>query len=65
MKKYKENPTDLGILEEYEEYADVMEEYTETMKALDEIKNSDLNDAELKYLLKVTNRINEKIIDLV
>ena len=43
----------------------MMEEYTETMKALDEIKNSDLNDAELKYLLKVTNRINEKIIDLV
>ena len=62
MKKYKENPSDLGILGEY---ADMMEEYTETMKALDEIKNSDLNDAELKYLLKVTNRINEKIIDLV
>ena len=61
MKKYKENPTDLGLLTEY---ADFLTKYTEAMKKLSALNDGSLNEEELKYYLQVTNRINEKRLEV-
>lgn len=61
MKKYKENPGDMELLSDY---ADFMKKYTETMQKMEALDDGDLNDAELKYYLQVTNRINEKLIEV-
>lgn len=61
MKKYKENPSDMELLSDY---ADFMQKYTDTMQKLEALDNGSLNDAELKYYLQVTNRINEKLIEV-
>lgn len=61
MKKYKESPNDLSLLEDYTEY---MEQYSETMEKISELENEDMNDAELKYYIEVTNRIEEKMLDI-
>lgn len=60
MKKYKENPTDLGLLTEY---TDFLTKYTEAMKKMGALNDGSLNNEELKYYLQVTNRINEKLLD--
>lgn len=60
MKKYKENPTDLGLLMEY---TDFLTKYTDAMKKMSALNDGSLNNEELKYYLQVTNRINEKLLD--
>ncbi len=60
MKKYKENPTDFGLLTEYAEF---LTKYTEAMKKMSALNDGSLNEEELKYYLQVTNRINEKLLD--
>lgn len=60
MKKYKENPTDLGLLTEY---ADFLTKYTDAMKKMSALNDGSLNEEEWKYYLQVTNRINEKLLD--
>ncbi len=61
MKKYKDSPDDISLLGDYAEY---MEQYSETMEKISELENEDMNDAELKYYLEVTNRIQEKMLDV-
>ena len=58
--KYKNSPDDLSLLGEYVDY---MAQYSETMEKMGELGDEEMNDAELKYYLEVTNRINEKILD--
>lgn len=60
MKKFNESPNDLSLLGEYTEY---LTQYSETMEKMGELDDGEMNDAELKYYLEVTNRINQKLID--
>lgn len=60
MKKFSESPGDLTLLGEYANYMSKYSEMTEKMNALD---NGEMNDAELKYYLEVTERINKKLLD--
>ncbi len=62
IKKFNENPSDLSLLEEYTEY---LEQYSETMDKLSALDNGEMNDAETKYYLEVTNRINKMLLDAV
>ena len=60
MKKFNESPDDLSLLGEYTEY---LTQYSETMEKMGELDDGEMNDAELKYHLEVTNRINEKLLN--
>lgn len=60
MKKFNESPDDLSLLGDYTEY---LTQYTETMEKMEALDDGAMNDAELKYYLEVTNRINEKLLD--
>lgn len=60
MKKFNESPDDLTLLGEYTEY---LTQYSETMEKMGELDDGEMNDAEMKYYLEVTNRINEKLLD--
>ncbi len=60
MKKFNESPNDLSLLGEYTEY---LTQYSETMEKMGELDDGEMNDAELKYYLEVTTRINQKLID--
>lgn len=61
MKKYSENPTDLKLLADY---ANVMAKAAEMTEKFDAWENNDLNDAELKYYLDVTNRVTKKLVEV-
>lgn len=61
MKKYSESPDDLSLLGEYMEY---LTQYSETMDKMDALDDGEMNDAEMKYYLEVTNRINQKLLDV-
>lgn len=61
MKKLNESPDDFTLLGEYAEYS---AQYFETMDKIDQMDDSEMIDEELKYYLKVTNRINEMLIDV-
>lgn len=60
MKKYKENPEDLSLIMGYAEF---LSQYTETMQKMSVLNDGSLSDAELKYYLQVTNRVNEKLLE--
>lgn len=60
MKKYKESPDDLSLLADYTQY---LTQYSETMEKMDALDDGDLNDAETKYYIEVTARINQKLIE--
>ncbi len=60
MKKYAENPSDLGLLTEY---ADYMAQYAETMEKINAIEQKELSDEELKYYLEVTARVTQKLAE--
>jgi len=60
MKKFNESPDDLSLLGEYTEY---LTQYSETMEKMDKLDDGEMNDAEMKYYLEVTTRINQKLID--
>lgn len=62
MKKYMDDPgnavTMLG------EYASIMEKYGEFAEAVDKYDEKEMSTADAKYYLEVTNRINQKMLDL-
>ncbi|GAB5081768.1 hypothetical protein Osc1_09410 [Hominimerdicola sp. 21CYCFAH17_S] len=60
MKKFNESPDDLSLLSEYTEY---LTQYSETMEKMSELDDGEMNDAEMKYYLEVTNRISQKLLD--
>ena len=61
MSKYNENPTDLELLAKY---GVMMAKLVDMDAKFSDWADDDLNDAELKYYLEVTNRIAQKIIDI-
>lgn len=61
MVKYQENSTDLDLLADYTAF---MSQYIETMSAMKNIDDTELNDAELKYYMEVTSRITKMLIDI-
>ena len=62
MKKYMNDPgnavTMLG------EYASIMEKYGEFAEAVEKYDEREMSTADAKYYLEVTNRINQKMLDL-
>ena len=61
MKKYNESPDDLTLLTQYAEY---IAQYTDTMSKMEALDNGDMNDAETKYYIEVTSRINQKLLEI-
>ena len=61
MTEYSENPADFTLLAKYGE---LMIKAAEMDKAFEEWDEDELNDAELKYYVKVSNRITEKLLDV-
>ena len=61
MLKYKKNPTDLTLLTKYSE---MLVKLAEMDKAFQEWDEDEMNNAELKYYLDVSNRITKKLIDV-
>lgn len=62
MKKYQENPSDMSLLTEYTQMLEKLQEMEVSFAAWDE---DELNDAELKYYLDVTNRVAKKLVDVL
>ena len=62
MKKYKENPSDLELAKES---LDMYAKLGDMQESFDAWEDKDLNDAELKYYLEVTTRIEQKLIDVM
>lgn len=61
MKKYNESPDDLTLLTQYAEY---IAQYTDTMSKMEALDNGEMNDAESKYYIEVTSRINQKLLEI-
>ncbi len=62
MKKYKDNPTDTELVKES---LDMYAKLGEMQESFDAWEDKDLNDAEMKYYMEVTNRIEQKLIDVM
>lgn len=61
MKEYEDSDDMTGMLMEYSEY---MTSYAETMGDLNEIDADNLSDADYAYYVKVTARIQKKLLEL-
>lgn len=61
MKKYNESPDDLTLLAQYAEY---IAQYTDTMSKMEALDDGEMNDAETKYYIEVTSRINQKLLEI-
>lgn len=62
MNNYMESDDVLGMLNDYTEY---MTQYAETMEKMSAMEQGEMSDAELKYYLEVTERINKKLLGVV
>lgn len=61
MKAYADNPTDLGLLADY---ADMMSKAADMSEKFDAWNEDEMNDAELKYYLEVSNRVAQKLLEV-
>ena len=61
MKEYSDNPTDVTLLSKYANMLTKLAEMDSKFEAWD---SENLNDAELKYYLEVSNRITSKLLDI-
>ena len=61
MKEYSENPSDLTLLAKYSE---LMAKAVEVDEAFEKWDEGEMNDAELKYYLEVSNRVMQKLVEL-
>jgi len=61
MKKFKANPSNTTLLKEYSNY---MTKYTNAMESFEKWDEEEMNDAELKYYLEVTTRVNKKLLEI-
>ena len=61
MKKYYKNPTDITLLNEY---ADMMQEYSEFAEKVDAYDTENMSDDDLSYYLEVTTRCTQKLLKL-
>ena len=61
MKKYEENPSDLELLSEM---TDLLSEETKMLDQMENMDESEMNNAELAYYLEVTARIEKKLLEV-
>ena len=61
MKKYQENPSDLGLLSEM---TDLITEESAMLDQMESMDESEMNNAELAYYLEVTARIEKKLLEV-
>ena len=61
MKKYSDNPSDLGLLVDYARF---MGEYATFCEEFAAWEDEDLSDAELAYYLAVQTRVNKKLLEV-
>lgn len=61
MKKYTDNPSDMGLLTSY---TDMLTKAAEMSQKFDAWEDNEMNDAELKYYLDVNNRVTKKLLDV-
>lgn len=61
MKKYKANPTDLGLLADYTEF---LNDYDKYVKDFEEWDDNDLNSEELSYYTEVQARVSKKLLEV-
>lgn len=61
MKKYKDNPSDMSIIADFNKY---MGKYAEMMEAFEKWEDEDLNEAESAYYIQVQSRINKKLLEV-
>lgn len=62
MKKYMEDPGNAVSM--LGEYASIMEKYGEFAEAVEKYDEKEMSTADAKYYLEVTNRINQKMLDI-
>lgn len=62
MKKYMDDPGNAVSM--LGEYASIMEKYGEFAEAVDKYDEKEMSTADAKYYLEVTNRINQKMLDI-
>lgn len=62
MKSYMENPADVSLLMRY---ASILVEYEKAMTGMEQLENSDLNNAELAYYIEATARIETKLLKVL
>ena len=62
MKKFNKNPSDLSLINDYAKY---MEDYSKMVDSFEKWDDEDLNDAEMKYYLKVQTSVTKKLASLV
>lgn len=63
MQKYTEDTSSaLSMLGDYTKF---MTQYADAMEKMDALGEEDLNDAELKYYIEVTGRINQKLLSVI
>lgn len=61
MKKYKANPTDLTLLQEYPTF---LQKYNEVTTAFNAWDSSDMTNEELEYYAEVSNRALQKMLEI-
>ena len=61
MKKYTENPTDIGILSDY---ADYMSKYAEFVESFEKWENEEMNAEETAYYIDVQARVSKKLLEV-
>lgn len=59
--KYLDDPSDLTMLAEY---ADMMSTAADMSDKFDAWDEEEMNDAELKYYLEVSNRVTQKLLEV-
>ena len=61
MKKYKANPTDMTLIQDY---TDFLSDYGKFTQEFSTWKSKDLNAAELQYYTEVQSRVSKKLLEV-
>ena len=61
MKKYNENPSDIGLLSDYAAY---MKKYAEMLDKFEAWETEDMGAAEAAYYVEVQTRVNKKLLEI-
>ena len=61
MKKYSDNPSDLGLLADYAKF---MSEYDDFVEDFEKWEDADLNTEETKYYIEVQSRVAQKLLEV-
>ena len=61
MEEYEDSDDIMSMMDDYTEYMQKLADYSEKLDAYDE---DDMSDADLSYYLEVTNRCNQKLLEV-